>query len=146
MGKALPPYEHKVQYYETDQMGIVHHSNYIRWFEEARTALLDEIGFSYHQMEEAGILVPVLSVSCDYETMVKYGETVNIYPRIEAFSGVRLTVHYEIRDKETDELRSEGESKHAFLNQEYRPVSLKRKHPNIYELLMELMENGTENK
>ena len=43
-------YEHKTQYYETDQMGIIHHSNYIRWFEEARVDFMDRCGFSYAQM------------------------------------------------------------------------------------------------
>ena len=56
-------YQHKVQYYETDQMGIVHHSNYIRWFEEARTDYMERLGIGYEKMEEQGILSPVLSVT-----------------------------------------------------------------------------------
>ncbi|HJB35179.1 MAG TPA: acyl-CoA thioesterase, partial [Candidatus Blautia merdipullorum] len=59
-------YEHKTQYYETDQMGIIHHSNYIRWFEEARVDFMDRCGFSYAQMEKDGLISPVLSVSCEY--------------------------------------------------------------------------------
>ena len=43
-------YDHKVQYYETDGMGIVHHSNYIRWFEEARVDLLEQLGFGYRDL------------------------------------------------------------------------------------------------
>ena len=50
----IRPYERRVQYYETDKMGIVHHSNYIRWFEEARTALMEEGGFGYDRMEALG--------------------------------------------------------------------------------------------
>ena len=50
----MNPCEHKVQYYETDGMGIVHHSNYIRWFEEARVDLLEQLGFGYDRIEEAG--------------------------------------------------------------------------------------------
>ena len=61
-------YEHKVQYYETDQMGIVHHSNYIRWFEEARVDVLDQIGIGYKKMEEAGVISPVLEVHAAYKT------------------------------------------------------------------------------
>ena len=53
-------YEHKTQYYETDQMGIIHHSNYIRWFEEARVDFMDRCGFSYAQMEKDGLISPVL--------------------------------------------------------------------------------------
>ena len=61
---AQIPYLHKTQYYETDQMGVVHHSNYIRWFEEARTDLLERAGLGYNKMEKLGIAVPVLSASC----------------------------------------------------------------------------------
>lgn len=71
-------YRHKTQYYETDQMGIVHHSNYIRWFEEARTDFLEKLGMGYDRMEAEGIISPVLSVSCEYRTMTHFGETVAI--------------------------------------------------------------------
>ena len=54
----IKKYTHKVQYYETDQMGIVHHSNYIRWFEEARTDFMEQMGLGYEQMEERGIVGP----------------------------------------------------------------------------------------
>ena len=56
-------YEHRVSYYETDQMGIVHHSNYIRWFEDARVDFLEKVGFSYAKMEEIGIMIVVLGAS-----------------------------------------------------------------------------------
>ena len=52
---------HKVQYYETDQMGVVHHSNYIRWFEEARAEWMEAVGLPYAQLEAEGIASPVLS-------------------------------------------------------------------------------------
>lgn len=61
-------YIHKVQYYETDQMQVAHHSNYIRWMEEARTDYLDSVGISYAEMERRGIISPVLTVSCQYHT------------------------------------------------------------------------------
>ena len=128
-------WQHKVQYYETDQMQIVHHSNYIRWFEEARTYLMDEIGFSYFQMEDEGIIVPVLSAYAEYKSMVRFGETVEIQAKITEFTGVKLTIHYEVRDIDTKEIRSVGETKHAFLDKEtYRPISLKRKHKPRFEL------------
>lgn len=128
-------YTHKVHYYETDQMQIVHHSNYIRWFEEARTHLMDEIGFGYKPMEDDGIIIPVLSVHAEYKTMSRYGETVEIEAAVKQFSGVKLIVSYIVRDKETKDIRAIGETKHAFLDKEtYRPLSLKRKHKELYEL------------
>lgn len=134
-------WQHKVQYYETDQMQIVHHSNYIRWFEEARTYLMDEMGFSYFQMEAEGIIVPVLSASAEYKSMVRFGETVEIEAKISEFTGVKLMIHYEVRDVDTKEIRAVGETKHAFLDIEtYRPLSLKRKHKHVFELFNQMME------
>ena len=83
----LKAYEHKTQYYETDQMGIIHHSNYIRWFEEARTDLLEQIGMGYDTLEAQGIISPVLSVHCEYKSMTHYGDAVVILP-----NGVKMTL------------------------------------------------------
>ena len=125
-------WQHKVQYYETDQMGIVHHSNSIRWFEEARTWMMDEMQFGYEKMEALNILVPVLEASAKYNSMVKFGETVEIFTRISQFTGVKMVIEYEIRDAVSGELRTTGQTKHAFLNKEtYRPISLKRSHKEI---------------
>ena len=63
-------YELRAQYYETDQMGIIHHSNYIRWFESARIWYMHQVGADYREMEEMGILSPVLEVSCTYRSML----------------------------------------------------------------------------
>ena len=62
-GIKLRPYEHHAKYYETDQMGIIHHSNYVKWMEEARMDLMDQMGLSYKQMEEMEIISPVLSIA-----------------------------------------------------------------------------------
>ena len=70
----MTPCEHKVQYYETDGMGIVHHSNYIRWFEEARVGLLEQLGFGYDRIEAEGFSSPVLEVTCQYKTMARFGD------------------------------------------------------------------------
>ncbi|WP_232226911.1 acyl-CoA thioesterase [Marinilactibacillus sp. 15R] len=134
-------WQHKVQYYETDQMGIVHHSNSIRWFEEARTWMMDEMQFGYEKMEALNILVPVLEASAKYISMVKFGETVEITTHISQFTGVKMVIEYEIRDVETGELRTTGQTKHAFLDKEsYRPISLKRNHKEIYDLFNEVMK------
>ena len=133
-------YEHKVQYYETDQMGIVHHSNYIRWFEEARTYLLEEIGFGYKKMEEEGIISPVLSVQADYKTMTRYSDIVTIDVKIREYNGIKLTVGYTVSDKETGEVRCVGETRHCFLDTQGRPLSLKRSYPEINKLFEEVIE------
>ena len=122
----LHTYEHKPQYYETDQMGIVHHSNYIRWFEEARTDLMRQMGIGYDEMEGQGIISPVLSVTCEYKSMTHFGETVLIIPILKYYNGIKMTIEYSVTDKESGELRCVGETSHCFLNREGKPVSLKK--------------------
>ena len=108
------PYFHKTQYYETDQMGIVHHSNFIRWFEEARTDLLERASLSYDQMEKLGIIVPVLAASCEYKTSVRYGETVAIIATVESYTGLRLTISYRVIDSASGRCGRPA-ARHAFL-------------------------------
>jgi acyl-CoA thioester hydrolase len=128
----LKPYIHVAQYYETDQMKIIHHSNYIRWFEEARVDFLDQIGANYAKLEQAGIISPVLSVEAQYKTMVRFGDSVYVLTEIDSYSGVKLGLAYRVIDVKTGELRTTGKSKHCFLNEEGRPVSLKKVQPYVH--------------
>ena len=73
---GMSEYLHKVQYYETDKMGVTHHSNYIRWMEEARVAFLDEIGWNYAQLESMGISSPVIGVQGDYKNTTTFNDEV----------------------------------------------------------------------
>lgn len=138
-------WEHYVQYYETDQMGIVHHSNYIRWMEEARTDLLAKMGLPYKKIEERGIIVPVLFVQCRYHSMVHYEDRVLITPKITKFNGTRLEFFYEMRDKETGVLRTSGQSGHCFMDTAGSLISLKKSYPDIYELF-KLCEKNSQNQ
>jgi len=140
--KERSSYLHKTQYYETDQMGVVHHSNYVRWFEEARTDLLERAGLGYDKMEERGIIVPVLAASCEYKSSVRYGETVAIIPKVEAYTGLRLTLSYRVVDAGTGELRATGETRHAFLDRDFKPSPLKRSHPDVDELMRSLANDA----
>ncbi len=129
-------YEHVVQYYETDQMGVVHHSNYIRWFEEARSYVFDKIGLGCREMEEIGIISPVVGVSAKYKTMAKYYDTVIVEMAITDFTGVRFKIRYTVKDKKTGDIRCTGNSEHCFINPEGRILSLKRDHQDLYEQLL----------
>ena len=135
-------YMRRAQYYETDQMGVVHHSNYIRWFEEARVVFLEEAGAGYKEMEAEGIVSPVVSVSCKYKSMVRFADTVRISLKIESYNGVKLCLSYEVRDKETGALRCTGESSHCFLGPGGRPVSLKKSYPKYHEVFMKYMQEA----
>lgn len=125
----MKAYEHQAQYYETDQMGIIHHSNYIRWFESARIWYMNQIGVDYRDMEESGIISPVLSVQCTYKSMVHFGDVVEIVPKVEKYNGVKLELSYQVLDKQSGELRTDGTSSHCFLNKDGRPLSLKKASP-----------------
>lgn len=135
-------YRHKVQYYETDQMGIVHHSNYIRWFEEARTDLMEQMGLGYDRMEAAGIISPVLSVQADYLRMVRFGDTVTIQTAVREYNGIKLTVSYEVISDKTGMVHCKGETRHCFLNADGRPVSLKRENTDFHEMFMKGLEES----
>lgn len=129
-------YTHKVQYYETDQMKIVHHSNYIRWFEEARCALLSSVGCGYEVVEQLGIVSPVLQVQADYKTMTSFGETVHIETAVSYYNGFRLNFTYTIRDSESGTVRCTGESKHCFLDQKGGIVNLRKAAPELHAKMM----------
>lgn len=136
----IKAYQHKVQYYETDQMQIVHHSNYIRWFEEARTDFLEQAGFGYDRFEKEGIISPVLEVHAKYHTMTRFGETVNIKVTMTKFTGLKFTIEYVISDSVTDEVRVTGRTEHCLLDKENKPIRLKKVNPGLYELLDSLVE------
>lgn len=138
--KEIRPYERGVHYYETDQMGIVHHSNYIRWFEEARTDFLEQIGLPYDKIEEEGILIPVLGVSCKYKSAIRFGDRVCVYLKVTYFNGVRFRVSYQVIGKETGVVHAVGESEHGFVNRDMVPVRMKREFPRMYELLAAYVE------
>lgn len=125
----MQAYEHQAQYYETDQMGIIHHSNYIRWFESARIWYMGQVGVDYREMESQGVVSPVLEVSCTYKSMVRFGDVVEITPKIEKYNGVTLELSYQIVDRETRELRTLGKSRHCFLGRDGKPLSLKKSYP-----------------
>ena len=124
-------YIHQAQYYETDQMGIIHHSNYIRWMEEARIAYMDELGFPYKKVEEAGIISPVLSVQCDYKAMTYFGDRVCIDVKLSSFRGVKYEISYEMRDEKTGELRASATSAHCDLGKNGRPSTIKKELPEL---------------
>ena len=126
-------YIHKTQYYESDQMGVIHHSNYIRWFEEARTAFMDDRGYTYARLEHEGIISPVLAVECEYRKMMHYGDTARIELELEKFNGIKMTVCYKVYLDSTGELCSVGKSSHCFLNSDHKPVSMKKVNREFYE-------------
>ena len=89
----IKPYLRKVQFYETDGMGIVHHANYIYWMEEARTDLMDQLGWGYDKAVEAGIDFALTEVNCKYRSMTPLGETVAITVTVSRLTPARVDLH-----------------------------------------------------
>ncbi len=131
-------YEHNVKYYETDQMGIVHHSNYIRWFEEARLDIMEQIGFGYDVMEKNGIISPVVEVNCRYKNMVYFNDTVSIFVNLKELKALKFSLEYNIKDSKTNEIKATGSSVHCFLTKGGKPVVINKEMPDFAEALQKL--------
>lgn len=138
---SINNYKHVVQYYETDMMGITHHSNYIRWMEEARVDFLSQIGWDYKRLEEMGIFSPVISVACDYKQPTTFSDEISVDVMIKEYKGVKLILEYEMKNEEGKEV-CKGESMHTFLNSEGKPIRMKRDFPEFFETLNSLVETN----
>ncbi len=138
-GELTEGYRHKVQYYETDKMGITHHSNYIRWMEEARVDFLARIGWDYAKLEELGIASPVMSVECKYRRPTTFDDDVYISLSVAELRPVRMTIAYEMRGAD-GELVCTAESGHCFLTKDGGIVRLDREYPAFYAALAEYIK------
>ena len=131
-------YERRINYYETDRMGIVHHSNYIRFLEEARCQMLDEAKMPYSSFEENGIMIPVLGVTSTFKHHVTFDDIILIKPYVKEFNGVRLTMGYAVTDKNTGNLVLTAETKHCFTDNSLKPVRLQNHIPEFYQKFLNL--------
>ncbi len=127
-------YERKAFYHETDQMGVIHHSNYLRWLEEARIFFLDNLGLSYKKMEEIGIISPVVSIKLDYVKPVHFDDYVLIDMKVIKYTGVKMIFEYVIRDKNTNDVMVRAESSHCFTDGK-NVISFKREYPEYHKII-----------
>ena len=134
----MKEYIHKVQYYETDKMGITHHSNYIRWMEEARVAFMADIGYDYAVLEEMGIVSPVMSVTCNYKKPTTFRDDISINVTVKEYKGVKLHLEYEMKN-ESGEIVCRAASSHAFLNRDGRPINMKKEYPELDSVMRDLV-------
>lgn len=140
----MTPYKHTVQYYETDKMGITHHSNYIRWMEEARVDFLNQIGWSYQKMEEEGIASAVTAVDGRYRAATGFSDEVEITVAVRSVKGAVPRLGYTMKNR-SGRTVFEGSSEHCFINRDNRLVRLRNAYPALYELLGSLVaEDDTE--
>jgi len=130
----MKKYQHKVQYYETDKMGIVHHSNYIKWMEEARIDFLEQIGWDFDKLEASGVVSPVLSIDCKYRMSTVFPDLIDIDVWVESFKGFKLKIGYAM--ERDGVLVCEGSSEHCFMDTNGRLINVKRENPELYEAMM----------
>ena len=137
----IKPYIRTAKYYETDQMGIIHHSNYIRWMEEARIDVLSQMGYPYRKFEEMGFLSPVLHADCEYKKSVKFDDEVKITVSLQELGRVKFTLRYDIYNlSEGGVLSAYGTTTHCFLKNNGRPVLMDKEMKEFSKTLETLKE------
>lgn len=129
--------EIEVRYGETDQMGIVYHANYLPWMELGRIGFMKDLGFTYVEMEQQGVLSPVLDVNISYKKPAKFGDEIVVYTSIKEYNGVRIEYNYEIRNQ-YDEVCVVGTTSHVCVDKDtFKPIIIKRRFPQWHHLYMD---------
>lgn len=124
-----------VRYAETDQMGIVHHSCYPIWFEAGRTDFIRQMGMTYTEIENSGVLLPLIELGCSFKGFAKYEDEIIVKTWIKEHNGIRLTFHYEVCKNGYDEAITSGDTIHAWVNKSFKPVNLKKYRPEIFTIV-----------
>ncbi|MDP4088589.1 MAG: thioesterase family protein [Bacillota bacterium] len=126
--------ELKVRYAETDQMGVVHHSNYYVYFEAAREDFIAGIGMRYADMESIGIMMPLVETQCKYIEGARYGDEIQIETKLEELSPVKVQLHYEAVRKNDGKVLAKGHTVQTFVDSErFKIINLKKAFPDIWE-------------
>lgn len=115
--------EFRVRYQETDQMGVVYYANYLVWFEVARTEFFRARGIEYRKLEdEDKIFIPVVEAYCRYRAPLRYDDVVEVRTELTKVGSSRMNFSYEVWSG--GELKTTGETKHAFVNTKGKPISI----------------------
>jgi acyl-CoA thioester hydrolase len=123
----------RVRYSETDQMRVAYHPNYIIWFELGRVAFLRQLGFTYSEMEEDGMHLPLVEVRCRYKHPARYDDEITVRTRLAQMRTSLLRFCFEVVRKGDDRLLAEGESVHMVVGNDLRPTRLSEKYRPAFE-------------
>src|SRR5260370_28915036 len=127
----------RVRYAETDQMGVVYHSNHLIWFEVGRVELMREMGFSYRDMErEDGRFIAVAEVKCRYRAPVYYDEEILIRTRLKNVRESVVVFSYELVRADSPTLLAEGETTHIVTDSKMKAASLPEQYPTAFREAM----------
>lgn len=131
-----------VRYAETDQMGIVHHSNYPVWFEAGRTELIKRMGLPYSKIEEKGLLLPLIELKCRYRGAARYEDEITIKTSLKELTYSRAVFYYEVfRNNECCPITT-GETMHAWTDRRLKPINIKKHFPEVFDLLSKALGNN----
>jgi acyl-CoA thioester hydrolase len=114
----------RVRYAETDKMGVVYYANYFVWFEVARADLLRSLGWSYREMEHAGVSLPVIEAECQYLRPAHYDDELEVRTEGRLLSPIRMEFTYEVRLLPDASVSASGRTVHASLDSSGRPCKL----------------------
>lgn len=123
------------RYSETDQMGIIHHSNYAVWFEAGRTDFFKKIGFSYKEIEGRGILLPLYEMNCKFKSPARYEDEITIKTSLKEITKVRVIFSYKVINDLDGKLLSLGETMHGWTNRDLKLINAEKTIPEVYHLL-----------
>ena len=128
------------RYAETDQMGIIHHSVYAIWYEQARTEFFNEIGFRYDEVEKNGVMTPLIELSCEYKRPAYYNQEVEVRTKIIKLTPVKFILEYDIYNQE-NQLINIGKTTLAWADAKtFKIINLKKKYPEVYQLIEKTVE------
>lgn len=114
----------RVRYAETDRMGVAYYANYLVWFEVGRADLMRTLGWTYREMEEEGVSLPVIEARCEYRYPSRYDEELEIRTNGRLLSPVRMQFDYEIVRRADAVVAAVGHTIHAALDKAGRPCRL----------------------
>ena len=133
----MNPYTHIVRYYECDRMGVTHHSNYVRFMEEARIDWMDQLGYGFERMEAEGVVSPVMNISCQYKRTTTFKDAILIDVTVSDLSALKIAFTYTMRVD--GNIVCIANSTHCFL-ENGKPVVLEKRFPELYQQIRSLME------
>ncbi|MCR4814596.1 MAG: acyl-CoA thioesterase [Lachnospiraceae bacterium] len=133
------PYRHIVRYYETDRMGITHHSNYIRFMEEARVDFLKQLGWDYGKLESMGVVSPVVKVECQYKVPTTFEDELRIKVLVKECSGIRIRFLYQMKNQH-GVMVCTAESEHCFVSAEGKIIRVDKEFPEFFADIKEKSE------
>lgn len=146
----------RVRYQETDQMGIVYHTNYLNWFEIGRTEWVRQAGITYKEMEARGLLLPVTEIEASFKQPALYDNWITVCTQVAEMTSIRVRFESRIisgnltesfgRSFTGDEppglLLVKGGTRHVWVNKEWRPIRFAREAPDWYEQMLKLMKHS----